>query len=197
MILAERLCLFGFDPHSGRERDAPERDALKSAIAGLMLADLLGAGCVVTDGDHLLQHDRLPLAHPLLREASERLAGPQARTPAETMHELRPLASGWWRRMHRTLAERDILEVEVPFPFLRRYRLRSRQAWQESAAPLQHAATSSQSLESIALTLAAQRCGWLADLVDANAARRCLVATRTAADEAGAAAWITRAFAVH
>ena len=41
MILAERLCLFGFDPHSGRERDAPERDALKSAIAGLMLAALL------------------------------------------------------------------------------------------------------------------------------------------------------------
>ena len=75
MILAERLCLFGFDPQSGRERDAPERDALKTAVAGLMLADLLGVGRFVADADQLLQQDRLPLAHPLLRDAAERQIG--------------------------------------------------------------------------------------------------------------------------
>ena len=47
----------------------------------------------------------------------------------------------------------------------------------------------------IALTLATHRCGWLADVVDAENARRCLVAAQAAADEGGAAAWITRAFA--
>lgn len=195
MILAERLCLFGFDPQSGRERDAPERDALKTAVAGLMLADLLGVGRFVADADQLLQQDRLPLAHPLLRDAAERLAGSRTRTPKEAMHELRPLALRWWRRMHGTLAARDVLEAQTPFPFLRRYRLRSRQAWLEAVAPLQDPAASSLPLEPIALTLAAQRCGWLADLVDATAARRCLVATQTAADETGAAAWIARAFA--
>jgi len=66
MILAERLCLFGFDPQSGRERDAPERDALKTAVAGLMLADLLGVGRFVADADQLLQQDRLPLPMELL-----------------------------------------------------------------------------------------------------------------------------------
>lgn len=194
MILAERLCLFGFDPQSGRERDAPEREALNTAVAGLMLADLLHIGRFVTNAAQLLQHDRLPLAHPLLREASERLSSPRTRTGVDAMRELQPLAPRWWRRMHKTLETRDLLEVQVPFPFLRRYRLRSRQAWQEAVAPL-HAHAAPPPLETTALTLAAQRCGWLADLVDADTARRCLVATQVGADDDGAAAWITRAFA--
>lgn len=194
MILAERLCLFGFDPLSGRERPAPEREALKTAIAGLMLADLLHVGRFVTDAERLLQHDRWPLAHPLLREASQRLSS-QARGPLEAMQALRPHALRWWRRTHKTLAARDVLEVQVPFPFLRRYRLRSRQAWQEAGAPLHDTLGSAAAIDAIALTLATQRCGWLADVVDAANARRCLVAAQAAADDTGRIAWITRAFA--
>jgi hypothetical protein len=193
MILAECLCLFGFDPRNGRERDAPERDVLDTTVAGLMLADLLHVGRFVMNADHLLQHDHLPLAHPLLREAAERLSAPRTRTPQEAMRELRPFARRWWDRMHKSLAARDILEMQVPIPFLRRYRLRSRQAWQDASAPL-HEPTS-RSLASVALTLAAHRCGWLADLVDADSARRCLVAAQSATTRDDAVAHIARALA--
>ena len=189
MILAERLCLFGFDPRSGRERDAPEADALAASVAGLMLADLLHLGRCAATADGIRQHDTLPLSHPLLHEAAVRLSTTGMMPLPSVKQVLRDAAPHWWRRLHRALAARDLLEPRMPFPFVRRYRLRSRQAWNESVALLDPPCASNR-IDAIALALAAQRCGWLADLVDAERARQCLVDAGTAASRDHASALI-------
>jgi hypothetical protein len=189
MILAERLCLFGFDPRSGRERDAPEADALAASVAGLMLADLLHIGRFTATPYGIRQHDSLPLSHPLLHDAAARLSATGWMPLSSAKHVLQAAAPRWWRHLHGTLAARDLLEMRVPFPFIRRYRLRSRQAWNESVALLDPPCASNR-IDAIALALAAQRCGWLADLVDAERARQCLVDAGTAASRDHASALI-------
>lgn len=182
MILAERLCLFGFDPHSGRRREVPERAASMAAMAAVMLADLLHAGRFTMTAQGLCEHDRLPMAHPMLDAAARRLSASIRRDPASVRRILLGIAPAAWRRVHRSLAERDILELQVPFPCVRRYRLRSRMAWHDAAAALR-AIEPSERLRRITMTLAAQRCGWLADLVDANCASANLVEAQTAVGE--------------
>ncbi|HQW80280.1 MAG: GPP34 family phosphoprotein [Rhodanobacteraceae bacterium] len=174
MILAERLCLFSFDPHDGRERVVPDRDVLHVAIAGLMLVDLIRSGRFAITVGHVEQRDTMPLAHPLLTEAATLLSRLHSTTLTLTLRQLRAASPRWRQRMHKTLAERAILELQIPFPFMRRYRLRSRQAWIESAQLLDTTATTAHS-GTIALSLAIDRCGWLADTVSSGNARQLLM----------------------
>lgn len=180
MILAERLCLFGFDPQSGDRREAPAGAVLNGAVAALLLVDLLQAGRFAASADALRERDRLPMAHPLLEEAATRLSAAGCADPTTAWRRLQRAAPAAWRRLHKALSERDVLELRVPFPFVRRYRLRSRMAWNE-AVGLLRTQDAAERLRRVALVLAAQRCGWLADLVDADTARIALVEAHAAA----------------
>lgn len=173
MILAERLCLFGFDPQGGGERPQHDRHALHAAIAGLMLIDLVCAGRFAIVADRIEQHDTMPLAHPLLTEAASLLSRLKSTALTPSMQQLRAASPRWHGRMRKALAERDVLELWIPFPFLRRYRLRSRQAWNESVHLLESATTDAP-MDRLALALATHRCGWLADTVSSDVARRLL-----------------------
>lgn len=174
MILAERLCLFSFDPHDGRERVVPDREVLHVAIAGLMLVDLICSGRFAITVGHVEQRDTMPLAHPLLTEAATLLSRLHSTTLTLALRQLRAASPRWRQRMRKTLAERAILELQIPFPFMRRYRLRSRQAWIESARLLDTTAATAHS-GTIALSLAIDRCGWLADTVSSDNARQLLM----------------------
>jgi hypothetical protein len=177
MILAERLSLLALDPEKGGERPGLDGERLIEAIAPLMIADLLFANSLRNTGERLELMEAMPLAHPLLDEAAHRLArAGRALGVSAALALLRREAPGWQRRMRRSLAARDILEVQVPFPFVRRYRLRSRQAWNESATMLLSLVGDSDSGSAdhdpaFALLLAVHHCGLLGDVVDAGSAR--------------------------
>jgi len=173
MILAERLCLFGFDPQGGGERPQLDRDTLHAAMAGLMLTDLVCGGRFAIVGDRIEQLDTLPLAHPLLTEAATLLSRLKSTALASALQQLRAASPRWHGRMRKALAERGVLELWIPFPFLRRYRLRSRQAWNESAHLLDAAMTDAP-MDRMALAFATHRCGWLADTVSSDVARQLL-----------------------
>ena len=194
MILAERLCLFGFDPHSGREREMPSKAALNDAVAALLLIDVLHAGRFAASAGALRECDHLPMAHPLLEEAAARLSTAAPEDPVSAWRRLLGMAPAAWRRLHRTLAERDVLELQVPFPFVRRYRLRSRMAWNDAVGMLLTQDAGERSRR-VALVLAAQRCGWLADLVDADTARAALIEAHAASAGDDAVAVVARLLA--
>lgn len=194
MILAERLCLFGFDPLSGRTRETPSKTALNGAVAALLLTDLLHAGRYATSAGGWRECDHLPMAHPLLDEAASRLSTATPEDPVAAWQRLQHMAPAAWRRLHRALAERDVLELQVPFPFVRHYRLRSRMAWNDAVGMLR-TQDAGERLRRVALVLAAQRCGWLADLVDADTARAALIEAHEASLGDDAVAEVARLLA--
>lgn len=174
MILAERLCLLGFDVRGGKQRELPSSAILANSLSILTLADLLAQGRFRADATSLIQCDALPLAHPLLREATTAVVSRESNSIKDAIARLQRSTRHWWPRLLRSLAERDILEVQIPFPFMRRYCLRSRQAWHESidrVRELRH----SPSLASTSLIFAAQRCGWLDELLNPDEAHACLL----------------------
>ncbi|MBK6729128.1 MAG: hypothetical protein IPG63_18355 [Xanthomonadales bacterium] len=82
--------------------------------------------------------------------------------------------------MLQSLAARDVLELRVPFPFLRRHHLRSRQAFNESLALLQSAVTGAAAdTPALALALATDLAGVLPDLLPVDVSRRLLNALAT------------------
>ncbi|MBK6725724.1 MAG: GPP34 family phosphoprotein [Xanthomonadales bacterium] len=181
MILAERLCLFVLDPERGRERVSCDARRLPQAIAGLVLVDLMLAGRVRIQGSQLQSDDALPIAHPVLAEAARLLAAHgriQSLQAAAVL--LRGKSRRWHKRMLQSLAARDVLELRVPFPFLRRHHLRSRQAFNESLALLQSAVTGAAAdTPALALALATDLAGVLPDLLPVDVSRRLLNALAT------------------
>lgn len=168
--------MLALDLERGDDRALIDRERLLDALCALLVADLIFAGAVRSDGTQLELLASMPIAHPLLNEAAKRLSR-SGRNLAlnDALSLLRGHARGWKRRLSRSLAARDILEVQVPFPFMRRYRLRSRQAWNESVAMLQSIASDDGSREldrAFVLLLATQHCGLLAEVVDAASARQ-------------------------
>ena len=174
MILAERLCLLVLDPESGRERASTDAQRLPQAIAGLVLVDLMLAGRVRIDGSQVQSGEALPIAHPVLAEAAKLLVAHGRLLSLEAASSLlRGKSRRWHKRMLQSLAARDVLEIRIPFPFLRRHHLRSRQAWNESLALLQSAASSAATdTAALALALATDLAGVLPDLMPADASRR-------------------------
>ena len=74
--------------------------------------------------------------------------------------------------MRKGLVARDVLEVSSPFPFVRRYRLRSRQAWNECVDPMKAFADSGVADDAtIALALATHSAANLGEVLDASTAR--------------------------
>ena len=73
MILAERLCLLGLNPTTGEVYPAQDRARFLHALGGLVLVDLIGSGRFVLQGEQLRIVDSMPLAHPVLADAAQRL----------------------------------------------------------------------------------------------------------------------------
>lgn len=186
MILAERLCLLVLDPESGRDRVSADAQRLPQAIAGLVLIDLMLAGRIRIDGSQVQSGEALPIAHPVLAEAAKLLA---AHGRVLSLDAASSLLCGksrrWHKRMLQALAARDVLEIRIPFPFLRRHHLRSRQAWNESLTLLQSAAgNAATDTSALALALASDLAGVLPDLMPADASRRLLNVLAGLADAA-------------
>jgi hypothetical protein len=173
MILAERLCLLALDQKTGRAYLALDRDRFLTALAGLVLADLIFAQRMHAEGEHLALAPSMPIAHPVLADAVRHLAGLGAPlTIADGLASLRRHAAGWQRRIHKGLVARDILELTTPFPFVRRHRPRSKQAWNECVEPLRALARNEVNDEAAAaLALALQTSAILGEIVDASTAR--------------------------
>lgn len=186
MILAERLCLLVLDPERGRDRASTDTQRLHRAISGLVLVDLMLGGRIRIDATQVHAGDALPAAHPVLAEAAKLLATARPTLPLATASQLlQRHARSWQRRMLKSLAARDVLELHIPFPFLRQYRLRSRQAWNESLALLQSARTGAAAdPAALALALATELSGVLADLMPTEASRPLLAALAGLGDTA-------------
>ncbi len=186
MILAERLCLLVLDPESGRDRVSADAQRLPQAIAGLVLIDLMLAGRIRIEGSQVQSGEALPIAHPVLAEAAKLLAE-HGRTLSleDASTVLCRKSRRWHKRMLQALAARDVLEIRIPFPFLRRHHLRSRQAWNESLTLLQSAAgNAATDTSALALALASDLAGVLTDLMPADASRRLLNVLSGLADAA-------------
>jgi hypothetical protein len=181
MILAERLCLLALDPDNGRDRPTLDPSRYATALAGLVLADLAFAGRLRIDAKQVRMVDAMPVSHPVLSDAAHRLAARGALDPLAALGLLVQQAKGWHGRMRKALAARDILETYAPFPFMRRYRLRSRQAWNESTDLLKSVGTAQGPQRDIALVfaVATHACGVLAEVLDAPGARAVLSALPT------------------
>ncbi len=173
MILAERLCLLAFDQNTGRPYLALDAQRFRSALAGLVLADLLFAQRVHADGEQLLLAQALPIAHPVLADATHILARHRAAlTPSQACALMRARAPAWQRRMHKGLVARDVLEMTTPFPFARRYRPRSKQAWNECVEMLRALTRSdSDDAPAWALAIALHASGILGEILEAPIAR--------------------------
>lgn len=194
MILAERLCLLALDPGSGAVYPACDVDRFPSALSALMLVDLIGSGRFVRNDDRLEVVDTMPLAHPLLAEAAARLArlGP-AFSIGAAMTLLAGAAARWRSRIRDGLVARDVLELSKSFPFKRRYRLRSRQAWNECVDPLKALATRDAGDDATrALAIAIQHVAILAEVMDATTARALTVQISSAANVSDETAWLDR-----
>lgn len=176
MILAERLCLLALNPETGAAYAALDRKRFLAALAGLVLIDLLATGQFVREREEIRLVDSMPLAHPVLAEAARKLAASGASsTISEATNRLARFAGDWQVRITRGLVARDLLELSTPFPFMRRYRLRSRQAWNECVDPLKaFAGSGTASDATVALALATHAASIIGELLDPETARALL-----------------------
>lgn len=166
MLLAERLVLLLLDPRRGSVRTQGALTA-QTLFAAALLADLMLAGRLQTDGTHWHQDSALPLAHPLLADL-QRALGTNALPPQHALRLARRKLPRLRTRLLDGLARRDLLHRVPRIKWLpragQRYPLRSQQAHDECAADLLRAANASQSPADHALLLLADTAGLLKGL---------------------------------
>lgn len=197
MILAERFCLLALDPLSGEVYAACDDARFQRALSALMLVDLIANGRFVRHDDRLHVADTLPVAHPLLAEATARLARLGPEFPIATaLTLLAGAARHWQSRIRDGLVARDVLELIKSFPFRRRYRLRSRQAWNECADPMKSLAAGGMAEDAtLALAIAAHHVAILAELLDVATTRAVVVRISSAVHASVDSAWLDRLLA--
>lgn len=110
LIMAEELVLLAYDDEAGRDRTGYGVDA---GLTGALLMDLGAAGCIDTEGKHLVATGRPAPDHPLLAEALGSISCSEKRRDAKGWltrlgKDLKPLKD----RVLQTLVERGILAKE-------------------------------------------------------------------------------------
>ncbi len=192
MILAERLCLIAIDPISGEVYPACGAERFRQALSALILVDLIGSGRFVRRNDQLQVADTMPVAHPLLADAAAKLARlGQAFPIAGALALLTRSVARWQSRIRDGLVARDVLELSKSFPFKRRYRLRSRQAWNECVDPIKALANGDgEDTATLALAYAAHHATILAELMDAATARSVIMQLSTGRRTSTETTWI-------
>lgn len=189
MILAERLCLLALDQRTGLPHMALDRERFFAALAGLVAVDLMFAQRLRLEAGQIWITSAMPIAHPVLTDATQRLSRHGSPYPvALALPLLRGQAPSWQRRINKGLVARDILELTTPWPFVRRLRPRSKQAWNECVDPLRAFADGDDGTQStLALAIALRASAVLGEVIAAETARA-LIARLPARDAASTSA---------